>query len=183
MADDGDRARFTRMYQALYPRVFGYICNRIGADAAGDVAAEVFVVAWRRRDRLPASALPWLLVTARNLLRQRTRSGMREDALAAEVARCSRETETGTDEVVIERLTVLRALTGLATQDRDALMLTVWDGLAPREAARVAGCSPATFAVRLHRARRRLADALDRLDDVSPQVPEQPQAEATVRRM
>jgi RNA polymerase sigma-70 factor (ECF subfamily) len=35
-----------------------------------------------------------------------------------------------------------------------------WHGLSPREAARVVGCSTATFSVRLHRARKRLQQAL-----------------------
>jgi RNA polymerase sigma-70 factor (ECF subfamily) len=42
-------------------------------------------------------------------------------------------------------------------------MLTSWDGLDNGRAAAVLGCSPGTFAVRLHRARKRLAAALDAL--------------------
>jgi RNA polymerase sigma-70 factor (ECF subfamily) len=49
--------------------------------------------------------------------------------------------------------------------DREALMLTVWDGLGHRDAAKVAGCSVGAFAVRLHRARRRLHEELARLDE------------------
>ena len=44
-----------------------------------------------------------------------------------------------------------------------------WEGLEPEQAARAAGCSRATFAVRLHRARRRLAAALDQQH--SPALP------------
>ena len=40
------------------------------------------------------------------------------------------------------------------------LALTAWDGLAPREAARVLDCTAATFSLRLHRARRRLLKEL-----------------------
>jgi RNA polymerase sigma-70 factor (ECF subfamily) len=35
-------------------------------------------------------------------------------------------------------------------------MLVAWDDLDAARAARAAGCSPATFRMRLHRARRRL---------------------------
>ena len=45
--------------------------------------------------------------------------------------------------------------------DREALLLTAWEGLSPERAARAAGCSRATFHVRLHRARKRLAHALE----------------------
>jgi RNA polymerase sigma-70 factor (ECF subfamily) len=39
-------------------------------------------------------------------------------------------------------------------------MLVAWEGLGSAEAARAAGCSRPAFAVRLHRARKRLAAAL-----------------------
>ena len=50
----------------------------------------------------------------------------------------------------------------LSESDREAIMLVAWEGLHSAAAARAAGCSRATFAVRLHRARARLAAALAR---------------------
>ncbi len=65
---------------------------------------------------------------------------------------------------------VLQALAGVPEADREALMLTVWDGLGHRDAAKVAGCSVGAFAVRLHRARRRLRTEMARLDEVDGPV-------------
>jgi DNA-directed RNA polymerase specialized sigma24 family protein len=56
------------------------------------------------------------------------------------------------------------ALAGLSENHREALMLVAWHGLTGARAARAAGCSPATFAVRLHRARAKLAAQLTLLD-------------------
>ena len=67
-------------------------------------------------------------------------------------------------EDVVERSVVLQALARMPEPDREALVLTVWDGLGYRDAAKVAGCSVGAFAVRLHRARRRLRGELARLD-------------------
>ncbi|MBB4680104.1 DNA-directed RNA polymerase specialized sigma24 family protein [Crossiella cryophila] len=53
-------------------------------------------------------------------------------------------------------------------RERDTLMHIVWDGLTTRQAAHVVGCSVTAFTVRLHRARRRFADALDRADGPNP---------------
>lgn len=53
------------------------------------------------------------------------------------------------------------ALAGLPDGDREALLLVGWDGLSNPQAAGVAGCSQGAFKVRLHRARRRLAKALN----------------------
>jgi RNA polymerase sigma-70 factor (ECF subfamily) len=43
-------------------------------------------------------------------------------------------------------------------------MLVAWEGLDPKRAAQAAGCSQATYAVRLHRARKRLDRALYALE-------------------
>jgi DNA-directed RNA polymerase specialized sigma24 family protein len=61
------------------------------------------------------------------------------------------------------------ALARLSEHDRDALMLVALEGLDGARAARAAGCSRGAFAVRLHRARSRLAAEL--------QAQEQPTAE------
>jgi RNA polymerase sigma-70 factor (ECF subfamily) len=62
---------------------------------------------------------------------------------------------------VIERETALAAIAALPERDLEILALVNWHGLDPRQAAKVMGCSVPALAVRLHRARRRLARALD----------------------
>lgn len=162
---DEDYARFTRLYEQFYPRVLAYALRRVTPDHAREVADETFLLAWRRLADLPDAVLPWLLVTARNTIADLRRRGQRQDAIAMEFARCSPSLgEPAADAIAVERITVLGALAQLTEQDRDALMLTVWDGLTNREAAAVTGCSTAAFAVRLHRARRRLATAMEDLD-------------------
>ena len=74
-------------------------------------------------------------------------------------------------EGVAERAAVLAALTWLSEDDRELLTLVAWHGLSTREAARVVGCSPATFFVRLHRARRRLQEALADVPRVARRAP------------
>jgi len=60
----------------------------------------------------------------------------------------------------------LTALSRLREPDREALLLVAWDGLDASGAATVLGTSPATFMVRLHRARRRLEKELQ--DEETP---------------
>jgi RNA polymerase sigma-70 factor (ECF subfamily) len=62
---------------------------------------------------------------------------------------------------VVERETALAAVAALPERDLEVLALVNWHGLEPRQAAQVMGCSAPALAVRLHRARRRLARALD----------------------
>jgi DNA-directed RNA polymerase specialized sigma24 family protein len=61
-----------------------------------------------------------------------------------------------------------RALAALPEQDREILMLTAWEGLAPREIARVMGTSANIVRIRLHRARVRVKKDLGLNEDALP---------------
>ena len=54
-----------------------------------------------------------------------------------------------------------QCLATLSVADREVLTLTGWYDLTPLQAAEALGCSASAYAVRLHRARVRLAAALD----------------------
>jgi RNA polymerase sigma factor (sigma-70 family) len=167
-----DADRFTRIYRETHPRVLGYALRRTSPDAAREAVAETFLVAWRRLGDVPEPALPWLLVVARNVISDQYRGGRRSDALLAEVGQLTGfVAHPDLSDDVVERAVVLQAVAALAEPDREALVLTVWDGLGHRAAATVAGCSVGAFAVRLHRARRRLRAELDRLDGTDLQSP------------
>ncbi|WP_051386283.1 RNA polymerase sigma factor [Actinokineospora inagensis] len=166
--DQVEGSEFARMYRELYDRVLAYLLRRVPPDLAREIADETFLVAWRRRAELPTAVVPWLLVTARNTMRDRLRRERRQDVLAVELARYQDTVEMGSAESeVVERVTVMAALLTLPAHEREALMLTIWDGLSHRHAASVAGCSLTAFAVRVHRARKRLAIALHDLDATS----------------
>ncbi|MFC6086561.1 RNA polymerase sigma factor [Sphaerisporangium aureirubrum] len=166
MADDEAR-RFTSMYDECRQRVWAYVVSRAGRQIADEVVSETFAIAWRRLDDVPEPALPWLLGTARNVLRDTIRSEARREALRAELRSW---TEGDVAEQVTERLGVLAALAELPEEDREILILVAWQGLSPRDAAHVVGCSPATFRVRLHRARRRLAQRMETVTVVPARV-------------
>ncbi|HWF75029.1 MAG TPA: sigma-70 family RNA polymerase sigma factor [Solirubrobacteraceae bacterium] len=154
------RERFEVLYRSHAGAVRGYALRRTGAAAADDVVAEVFLVAWRRLDDVPADPLPWLLGVGRRVLANRRRgderqAALREQLVAETVVRPAFEApSTDHDD------RVLRALGTLAPDDREALLLVAWEGLGSARAARVLGLRPGAFAMRLHRARRRLARAL-----------------------
>ncbi|MEV0583676.1 sigma-70 family RNA polymerase sigma factor [Nonomuraea sp. NPDC050310] len=159
---DQPQQRFTELYDRHYRGVLGYALLRAERQAAEDVAGETFLIAWRRLREVPDPALPWLLGVARNLLRKQRDSGLRGQALATRLADLAPPPEDDVAERVAQREAALAALAELGDQDVEALVLASWYGLTPAEAARVAGCSAKAFAVRLHRARRRLSHALDR---------------------
>jgi RNA polymerase sigma-70 factor, ECF subfamily len=153
--------RFTAIYDACRPRVWAYVAGRAGRQVADEVVSETFAIAWRRLGDVPEPPLPWLLGVARNVLRDGMRADARRASLAAELRAWADPAGADVGEDVAERLAVLRAMTELPDDDREILILIAWQGLAPREAAKVLGCSAATLRVRLHRARKRLVQAID----------------------
>ncbi|WP_405144699.1 sigma-70 family RNA polymerase sigma factor [Sphaerisporangium sp. NBC_01403] len=150
--------RFTSMYDECRQRVWAYVVSRAGRQVADEVVSETFAIAWRRFDDVPDPALPWLLGVARNVLRDNIRAEIKRESLASELRAW---TEGDHAEQVAERMAVVTALASLPEDDREVLILVAWQGLSPRDAARVVGCSPAAFRVRLHRARRRLVRAME----------------------
>ena len=166
MADDAER--FTAIYDACRQRVWAYAVSRVGRQVADEVVSETFVIAWRRLGDVPEPPLPWLLGVARNVLRDGIRAEARRASLTAELRSWSAPpAEADVAEHVAERLAVLRALAALPEDDREILILIAWQGLTPRDAAKVLGCSAAALRVRLHRARKRLVYAAG-MDDGAP---------------
>lgn len=137
--------------------VRAYALRRIDPATADDVVSEVFVVAFRRLQDIPDDALPWLLATARRVLANHRRAAGRRAALTTQLGAI--QAPASRDEIAGER-ELLRALASLSDRDREVLLLVAWEELDPVSAAVAVGCSRATFAVRLHRARRRLAAAI-----------------------
>ncbi|WP_051366794.1 RNA polymerase sigma factor [Hamadaea tsunoensis] len=152
--------KFTAIYYEHHHQVYAYAVGRVGRDLADDVAGETFLVAWRKLAEVPPTPLPWLLGVARNVVRQRYHAEIRQAALAAELRTWVDEAYLDVAEGVTEKAATLAALAQLGEEDRELLTLVAWHGLRPRDAAKVVGCSTAAYAVRLHRARKRLQQAL-----------------------
>jgi RNA polymerase sigma-70 factor (ECF subfamily) len=163
-------ARLRSLFEEHSIRVFAYSLRHIGSNAAQDVVSDVFLVAWRRIDEVPEDALPWLLVVARNAIGNRRRGLARQQQLADQLAGLDRAgtSASGADEVALERRAMLAALADLSPAEREAVLLTAWDGLSVVQAAGVAGCSRRAFELRLHRARHRLRRLLATDEPHSP---------------
>jgi RNA polymerase sigma-70 factor (ECF subfamily) len=148
------------LFAAHAGSVRAYARRRIDAATADDTVSEVFVIAWRRLEEVPEDALPWLLGCARRVLANQRRSTRRGEALTRRLEGASAPAGwTGVSDGPLAL-----ALAELGERDREILLLICWEGLEPAQAARVLGCSRNALAVRLHRARRRLAIALERAE-------------------
>lgn len=173
---DEEARRFTQLWETASPRVMAYIRRHVDAETAHEVLSETFIVAWRRLDDVPGDALPWLLVVARNTLANHRRSVYRRSLLTYEMQRLAQvaEDQPAAEVAAVESQALLQALAKLTARQREALLLTAWDGLTSAQAAAVVGCSTGAFDVRLHRARTRLRQVMARDDQ-----PNQPMVSRT----
>src|ERR1700754_3618952 len=84
--DDRDPEAFRALHRAHYRTVCRYLAARTVPEAVEDVAAETFLVAWRRQGQMPAHVVPWLLNTAGKCLANHHRSRWRAEALTERLA-------------------------------------------------------------------------------------------------
>jgi RNA polymerase sigma-70 factor, ECF subfamily len=156
-----EKEQFERIYRENFRAVLRFAAARIDPERAKDVAAETFLVAWRRLDAVPPEPRPWLLGVARKVIAGQFRSETRREALAARLQGAHGGGSADLSAAVAERDHVISAFAALSEDDREVLRLVTWDGLSAAEAADVLGVSRLAYAVRLHRARRRLARGLE----------------------
>jgi RNA polymerase sigma-70 factor (ECF subfamily) len=162
-----DDARFRHLYESTYNDLVRFAQRRVDPNFVEDLAAETFLVAWRRFDQLPAEpgdARAWLFGIARNLLLNAHRGERRRGALEVRIAEAvSTRAATDDADVVARRVDLSRAWQRLTAQHQETLALTVWDDLTSSEAAIVLGISPVAYRLRLSRARRALRTLTDHL--------------------
>lgn len=154
-----DHIAFERCFRDHYADVLAFALRRIRErQTAEDVVAETFAVVWRRPERVPDPALPWLYAIATRVIANQRRSSRRRSNLAQRLVHEAGTAALGRDpsEALHLRSGFAHAFGQLNESEREVLRLIAWDGLSAREAATVFGCSYGAFRVRFHRARRRL---------------------------
>lgn len=159
---EDEQARFARVFREHFDAVMAYALARTDVETAKDAVADVFLVAWRRRQEIANPELPWLLGVARKTLADQWRSQRRQHATEEQAGLHASDSQGAhaPEDQVAERDAVLTALNSLREADRELLRLIAWDGLDLRAAAEVLDCSVVTLGVRLHRARKRFDAAL-----------------------
>lgn len=166
----GDAAAFGQLYDALAPRLFGYLFRQTRDRArAEDLFQQTMLQIHRARDRfIPgAEVMPWAFAIARRLLVDGMRRGRREvladDGEAdAGVWAGVWAGPTAIDLVAAGELSdqIQSVLARLPTSQRTAFELIKQEGLTVAEAAQVLGTTVAAVKLRAHRAYEALRAAL-----------------------
>jgi RNA polymerase sigma-70 factor (ECF subfamily) len=156
---------FVRLFWRHGPAVHSYLSRRAGHQQADDLLEEVWVRAFRSRDRYDdrKPALAWLYGIARNVLLGYFRS---QHSIIADTRRQPGEPDLwdAVDDRLDARRTVsglTEALAGLSDEDREVLLLVAWEQLTSAEVAVVLDIPQGTARSRLHRARVQLRGYLE----------------------
>ncbi len=177
MVDD-EHELFRTLYAEHYPAVLGYCLRRVHRDNAQDLTADVFSVAWRKRDALPEAefVLPWLYAVAAKTIANHRRALRRRSSLLDKARSLAYRSEASPEVQVVRRTedtAVIDAVRRLRPKDREVILLSAWEGLsAPQIAARFE-ISVDAAEKRLNRAKQRLGTELGRADkrlEVTPRV-------------
>ena len=173
-ARSGDPAAFGALFETHRDRVLWHAMRSVDSfHDAEDVAALVFLEAWRKKDAVRVvngSVLPWLLVTtnyvARNFSRalHRHRSAMQslpparhhDDFAPAVNERIDAEPR---------RAAVRAAFGRLSATEQDVVSLCVIQGMTNTDAAATLGIPAGTVKSRLSRAKTKLAELTADLGD------------------
>jgi RNA polymerase sigma-70 factor (ECF subfamily) len=170
----GEEAALTALYEATSRVVFGLAARILGdLGAAEEVVMDVYVQAWReagtyRADR--GSPMAWLLTVARSRALDRRRSSDRRRRREQPIARGFEVVWTGggPERAGIEeenRRRVLAAIAKLPGEQRRAIELAFFQGLAHPEIARRLGEPMGTVKTRIRLGMMKLRGLLKPLED------------------
>jgi RNA polymerase sigma factor (sigma-70 family) len=131
----GEPDQFAAIYDRYFAEIYRHMAGRLGRNVADDLAAETFLVAFRKRHRFdPArgSVRPWLYGIATTLVGQHRREETRRYRALARAGRRVLDSAESYDDRVADAVTAERlggqlaaALTDLRHGDRDVLLLVV----------------------------------------------------------
>lgn len=165
---------FEAWYNDHRATVYRYVRFRVATrETAEDVTSEVFLKALRALDRYdPSRAAPrtWLLRIARNAVTDHLRSLKRRGSLHVSLDRVPDLVADipSQDERVLKQERIQKLLNGnrrLRKSDQEILSLRYAAGLGNGEIAEALDITPNAVAVRLHRALKRLREAVRSPDD------------------
>jgi len=165
MAGDEDSLRL--LYDATSRLVFGFCRRSLGNDAAADVTQEVYVAAWRSRERYRperGTLTGWLMGIARfkmiDALRARGRQPVTDTSDA--------HPEAGQDETRIDdmaqRMVVGAALAELPERARSMVEMAFWQDMTHTEISETTGVPLGTVKSDIRRGLERLRRQLEGFD-------------------
>ena len=153
---------FNETFRKHLAKVSKYLAYRVHRDNVEDLAAEIFLIAWKKQGSCPAGAeLPWLYRIAAFVVANHRRKSIRNQSfqlfdtdLASPAA----------EDVFLNDFVLQKAWLSLEKKDQSVLALAALEQLSISEISLVLGISTNAVSIRLHRARKNLEANLKELE-------------------
>lgn len=173
-AKAGDSAAMGELYRRFRPRIYAMVLHLTGSRSeADDITQDVFLQAYRRLGTFAGRSefFTWLYRIGVNRALNARRDAARrravhlDDPRVQEAVAVDASGDPRRAAELSELYTRLVAgLDELSPALRSTVVLVALQGLSHEEAAVVLGCSPGTVGWRIHEARAKLRDALERAE-------------------
>ena len=178
--------RFRGLFAAHHRELHAYCLRRLPIEDANEAASEIFLIAWRRAERVPGgdAARLWLYGVARNVVRNWQRSGRRHLRL---VARAGSVAEPGQEEPDVlllrreEHQAVLDAIAILNEKNQEVVRLKTWEGLSNAEVGTVLGMTDRAVEARYTRSINQLRKHMKGGTAATPNSPSSTEAGEAAR--
>jgi RNA polymerase sigma-70 factor, ECF subfamily len=150
---------FERAYAQYLPAVSGFLYRRVERGFVEDLAADVFAIAWRRRNTvIEGEELPWLYRIAANVVSNHRRKQATGLALLGSLRPA--DSAPSAEDIAVADASLATAWRNLRRQEREILALALVEELAIGDVAFTLGITPNAASIRLHRAKKKLTDLL-----------------------
>lgn len=150
---------FEDVYRRHLPAVSAYLARRVARADVEDLAADVFAVAWRKRASVtPGEELPWLYrIASYQVSNHRRKLAARAGVLGLFSVPDAAPAADGLLDADPELADAWRQL---PARHRELLSLVVLEDMPVSQAAVALGVSANAASIRLHRAKKALAEAI-----------------------
>lgn len=150
---------FNAVFRALLPEVSRYLARRVDRDDVEDLAADLFELAWSKRNQIEDGfELPWLYKSARYLIANHHRKQSGRTRILASLA--EPVSAPSAESIALADIELSDSWQQLSPKEQELLALWAFENLGAREIAKVLSITENASNIRLTRAKQKLISLL-----------------------
>ncbi|MEY4740864.1 MAG: hypothetical protein RL402_389 [Actinomycetota bacterium] len=151
---------FNDLFRSYLSETSRFIARRTKAEDVEDLAADLFALAWQKRDSIPKGLeLPWLYKSARYLISNHNRKHQGRTSILATLQ--EPQSAPSAESIALADMELAEAWKGLSTKEQEILSLWAFEGLEPKQLAVALEKSENACAIALSRAKSKLTQLLN----------------------
>ncbi len=151
---------FNDLFRSYLSETSRFIARRTKAEDVEDLAADLFALAWQKRDSIPKGLeLPWLYKSARYLISNHNRKQQGRTSILATLQ--EPQSAPSAESIALADIELAEAWKGLSTKEKEILSLWAFEGLEPKQLAVALEKSENACAIALSRAKSKLTQLLN----------------------